>query len=305
LSEVGRDADLLLTTDEQDSQEESAMNVLAIQTGTVAVKSRQRAGVGHGRARFVRTLADGEWTEPLPILTWVIDHAEGLIVVDTGETSRVGEPGYFPRWHPYFHFGLREWVNRPDEIGAQLKTHGITSRDVRLVVLTHLHTDHAGGLHDFPHSEILVSQREMQLASGFAGRMRGYLNNRFPDWFSPRLVHFDEEPLGPFPVSASLTSSGDIRVVPTPGHTPGHVSVAVMANDCLLFLAGDASYTEDLMLRGVVDGVATSDDDARLTLDRIRALTTEERVVYLPSHDPGSVERLTGRRRTRDAVRAP
>jgi glyoxylase-like metal-dependent hydrolase (beta-lactamase superfamily II) len=173
------------------------------------------------------------------------------------------------------------------------------------VVLTHLHTDHAGGLHDFPHSEILVSQREMQLASGFAGRMRGYLNNRFPDWFSPRLVHFDEEPLGPFPVSASLTSSGDIRVVPTPGHTPGHVSVAVMANDCLLFLAGDASYTEDLMLRGVVDGVATSDDDARLTLDRIRALTTEERVVYLPSHDPGSVERLTGRRRTRDAVRGP
>jgi hypothetical protein len=43
--------------------------------------------------------------------------------------------------------------------------------------MTHLHTDHADGLHHFPQSEILVSRKEYKLASGFMGRLRGYLPN--------------------------------------------------------------------------------------------------------------------------------
>ena len=46
----------------------------------------------------MRTLADKRWTAPLPILAWAIEHPEGLIVVDAGETARATEPGYFPVW---------------------------------------------------------------------------------------------------------------------------------------------------------------------------------------------------------------
>ena len=272
------------------------MDVIAIQTGTVAVKSRQRVGVGSGRRRFLKTLIDREWSEPLPILAWIITHPDGVIVVDTGETSRVAERGYFPAWHPYFRLGLREWVKPEEEMGRQLSAHGIAAKDVSVVVLTHLHTDHAGGLHAFPDTKMLVSRREMQLAAGLMGRMRGYLNDEFPDWFSPTPVDFDDEPFGPFPSSKRVTDDGDVRLVPTPGHTPGHLSVVVEADDCTYLLAGDASYSEELMLAGVVDGVAADDAEARLTLDRIRALAAERRVVYLPSHDPGSVERLLTQR---------
>jgi glyoxylase-like metal-dependent hydrolase (beta-lactamase superfamily II) len=38
-------------------------------------------------------LFDKDWTEWPPIYVWVIEHEEGLIVVDTGETSRVHERG--------------------------------------------------------------------------------------------------------------------------------------------------------------------------------------------------------------------
>jgi hypothetical protein len=86
------------------------MRVHAIQTGTVAVKSRQREGKGRGPARLVSTLIDRNWTDPLPIFAWLIEHPEGLIVVDTGETSRVTDRGYFPWWQPYFKLGVREWV---------------------------------------------------------------------------------------------------------------------------------------------------------------------------------------------------
>ena len=64
------------------------MKIHAIQTGTVAIKTRQRSGKGEGFGRLVNTLLDPEWTPMLPIYAWVIEHPEGVIVVDTGETAR-------------------------------------------------------------------------------------------------------------------------------------------------------------------------------------------------------------------------
>ena len=61
-----------------------------------------------------------------------------------------------------------------------------------------------------------------------------------------------------------------------------------------VLLAGDASYTQQLMLDGVVDGVAPRARTARATLARLRALVTERPTVYLPSHDPDAEARLTG-----------
>lgn len=50
------------------------MNVHAIQTGTVAVKARQQKGQGPGAARMAWTLMDRQWTDPLPIYAWLIEH---------------------------------------------------------------------------------------------------------------------------------------------------------------------------------------------------------------------------------------
>ena len=65
------------------------MRIHAIQTGTVAIKTRQVSGRGPGALRPYITLLDTTWTEPLPIYAWVIEHPEGLIVVDTGERTRL------------------------------------------------------------------------------------------------------------------------------------------------------------------------------------------------------------------------
>ena len=59
--------------------------------------------------------------------------------------------------------------NPEQEVGPQLEALGIHPNDVRWVIMTHLHTDHAGGLHHFPKSEILVMRRAFKLAAGFAG----------------------------------------------------------------------------------------------------------------------------------------
>jgi glyoxylase-like metal-dependent hydrolase (beta-lactamase superfamily II) len=73
------------------------------------------------------------------------------------------------------------------------------------------------------------------------------------------------------------------------------VSVAVEDGDTVVFLAGDASYTQALMLAGRADGVAPRPSLAVETLARIRRLAAERPTVYLPSHDPDSPRRLAAR----------
>lgn len=271
------------------------MRIHAIETGTVAIRTRQREGKGHGFLRLVNTLLDPNWTEPLPIYAWVIEHPEGLIVVDTGETARANEPGYFPAWHPYFKLGVRENVTAEQEIGPRMRALGLSPKDVRWVILTHLHTDHAGGLSHFPQAEICVSRQEYNATSGIAGRLRGYLNNRWPDWFSPRLLDFRSELVGPFPQSLTLTRAGDVVLVPTPGHSIGHLSVILRESESHLFIAGDASYTQELMCRQAIDGVAPREALAQKTLGRIADYVGRQPTVYLPSHDPEAEQRLINR----------
>lgn len=107
------------------------MRVSLIQTGTVSIHTRQVRGAGRGVLRLIITLLDRSWTEPLPIYAWVIEHPEGLIVVDTGETAHCSERGYFPWWHPYFRFGVRCHVRPSEEIGPQMKALGLGTDAVR------------------------------------------------------------------------------------------------------------------------------------------------------------------------------
>lgn len=263
----------------------------AIRTGLVQVRRAQRESSGKGMTRMLNMLLDKEWTEWLPVYAWAIEHEEGVMVVDTGETARVHERGYHASWHPFYRRAVRFSVHPDEELGPQLRALGIGARDVRHVVLTHLHTDHAGGLAHVTGSRIWVAKGELKRAGGWGGRLQGYLPHRWPKWWAPELLRFEDRALGPFAQSMPLTRRGDVVVIPTPGHTPHHVSVVVQGSPSY-FLAGDTSYNQRLLLAGKVDGVSPDERVARETMARILALAMERPLVYLPSHDSESAARL-------------
>jgi glyoxylase-like metal-dependent hydrolase (beta-lactamase superfamily II) len=121
-------------------------------------------------------------------------------------------------------------------------------------------------------------------------------NTHWPTWFAPTTLELEAEPVGPFPQSLRLTKAGDVTLVPVPGHTPGQIGVLVEDGDHTVFLAGDSSYTQELMLRGKADGVGADEAAERLTHERIRAHAAATPTVYLVAHDPESGVRLEERR---------
>jgi len=267
------------------------LKIHAINTGKVTIRPNQVEGKGADSMRMLNVYLDKRWTEPLPIYAWAIEHPEGVVVVDTGETARTAERGYFPRWHPYYR-NVKTDVKPEEEIGPQLEDIGIKANEVRQVILTHMHTDHAGGLHHFPKSEVVIMKQAYVLARGFRGMLRGFLPHRLPSWLSPTLIDLSNEGYGPFPKSLKMTKAGDIILVPTSGHTEAHISVILETPDVKYFFAGDTSYNQDLMLRGKIDGVSANAKDAYETIQNIQQFTATEPVIYLPSHDPDSEKRL-------------
>ena len=267
------------------------MKIHRIETGKVRIKQNQVRKAQGFAPKLTKVFFDKQWTDWLPIFAWVIEHPDGIIVVDTGETHKTGSKGYLPQWHPFYALAVDFDVKPEEEIGPQMKQLGIDpEKDVSKVIMTHLHTDHAGGLHHFPNAEILIESNEYKVASGISGIMKGYLPHRWPKWLRPQLISLPEVAYGPFLKSMPLTDDGKVMLVSTPGHVADHLSVIVEMEGFYYFLAGDTSYTEENMLQSIPDGVGTVDSID--TLWKIQAFAQHHPTIYLPSHDPDVPRRM-------------
>jgi len=267
------------------------MRIHRIETGQVRIKENQIAKASGIAPQMLKVLFGKKWAEWTPIYAWVIEHPEGVIVVDAGETHRTSSPGYLPKWHPYYALAVEFCVKLEDEIGPQIAKLGIhPHKDVSKVIMTHMHTDHAGGLHHFPNSEIIIENNEYKAASGLTGILAGYLPHRWPKWLNPTLVTLPHAPYFSFEKSIPVTSDGKVMIVATPGHVANHISVIAEIDGINYFLAGDTSYTQGNLLSKLPDGIGTNESVD--TLKNILSFSKMNPTIYLPSHDPLVPERM-------------
>ena len=259
------------------------MRIHAISTGSVRVK-RSFLFASPGVRRQLDLFLPGPWSDPLPIHCWAIEHEDRLLLIDSGETADA-------RNIPFARFD----VTREQELPGAMSAAGLSLDDVAEVVLTHHHGDHVDGLvHVSAPASINEAELEF-LRTAFPRVMRRILRQPLPRRFAPKPFTFDAGPFGAFPRSRALSSDGRIVAVPTPGHTPGHVSVICVDDDGRhVMLAGDATDTLEQLHARRADAVGPDPKVHVATLETILEHCARHPTVYLPSHDPESAARLAG-----------
>jgi N-acyl homoserine lactone hydrolase len=259
-----------------------------VSTGGVAVKTKFRENKHSGLIAMIDFILDKNFTEWLPIWIMIIEHPEGIFVIDAGEVSDVNRPGYFKssgaiaHWFDKTQFKFA--VQREEEIDRQLQRLNIPVEKVRTIVLTHLHFDHTDGIKHFPNTEILVNKAEWE-------KPFGDLPKLYPSWFKPKLIELGEQ-FEVFDKAQYLTEAKDIIIVETPGHTYHHCSVLVKADACYIFFAADICYSQPQLSDAKFPGNNASNKLAKETYGKVNAFAKNHPIVFIPSHDIYAAERL-------------
>jgi N-acyl homoserine lactone hydrolase len=260
------------------------MRIHALSTGTVSVK-RRFLHPRPGPRRQLDLFLPGDFSDPLPIHCWAIEHQGVLRLVDTGETAAARDV-------PFAHMH----VSPQQELPGAMVAAGLKLEDVSEVVLTHAHGDHMDGL-VHTRARVLINEAELRfLATPMARVMRRVLHQPLPAGFDPEPFALDGGRFGTFAHSRPISDDGRIVAVPTPGHTPGHVSV-ICVDDAghHVMLAGDATDSLEQLHALRADAIGPDPKVHVATLRTILAHCARHPTIYLPSHDPESAARFAGR----------
>lgn len=200
--------------------------------GTIRAGLRA-AGVGVSREDYAR----------LPVPAFLVHHpTAGLVLIDTGLHPSVAND---PRDNLGRILGKYFELEVGTDVPSRLRDRGLRPADVSYVILTHMHVDHTSALASFPDATVVVSKQEWEKATR-APRLRdGYRRQVFDHAFDFCTVDFDADFIsshGPFPRTFDVFGDGTIRMVFTPGHSPGHCSVICALPRREFVVLGDAAY---------------------------------------------------------------
>jgi glyoxylase-like metal-dependent hydrolase (beta-lactamase superfamily II) len=272
-----------------------AINITLFETGTVRVRPTSLSQPpGNVLLRRLRFLSDRSFSEPIPIYAFLIDHPEGKFLFDLGETPCCVQPGYY-KWWQVGQYCVSMDIKSDQGLGDQLRASGVDPKtDIKSVIISHLHSDHAGGLPDLHgHASIYTSEAHWNaFKHPFYATIEGANPAAWPKGFKPSFLSATGPAIGPWDSCYPITSDGRIVAVDTPGHVPGHVSLIIMDEDVTYLLVGDAAYSLDLLDKQQIDGF-NSDPYAALESQRkIKEFCKGRNVVVLPSHEFDSARRL-------------
>ncbi len=259
-------------------------------TGSVAVKKNFKTKNGPGGLSKLNILLGSQYTDYLPIWVWVIEHPEGLILVDTGENAEsknidkfLAQESGFMRYQ--MKHACKVNIDTKDELNYQFNKVNLKLEDVKLVVLTHLHLDHTDGLKFFPNQEIIVGKYEYN-------HQNNSMPSTFPSWFKPKMVDYQENKIDVFNQAYPITKTEDLLYIPTPGHTLGHSSVVFKTDDFDIIFAGDASYDQNQVLKGELAGANADYNLTKQTYKNLLEYAIIRKTIYLPTHDEKAGQRL-------------
>ena len=212
----------------------------------------------------------------VPVPFFVISHPAGNVIVDGGNPLAVARD-------PHAHLGplaevFEVHMSEEDHCVAQLQRRGIDYDGITHIVQTHLHMDHTGALGHFPGATVIVHERELDAARGAQPFENGYVRE-----------DFERDDIGWQPIAADhdLFGDGTIRLLETPGHSAGHMSILLSLEQTgAVLLTADAADNRAQWQGRMEPRALVSREDAMQSIELLRRVAAEHDALIVHGHDP-------------------
>lgn len=230
--------------------------------------------------------ADQSMREPVPGVLLQTDG--GWVLLDTGfNTALIRDPHLRRRFYPSVEY--QPVLPGPGEpIEESLAEIGVDVEDIHLVAVSHLHTDHAGGLKLFA-GRVPVHAQRRELEYGLS-------NHPEPERHAIFRVDFDDPNIDWQLADGESDVAPGITAVPTYGHTPGHQSFVVELDQSVtggdgpngyVFAFDAADLTENIEHELAIGGFVDVEPEETIEpIRRLKKLATDKGYPLIPGHDP-------------------
>ena len=237
-------------------------------------------------------LTSRSWVK-LPISFFLIQHRDGPVLFDTGlDPAILSNPQYISQ--PVGQFLVRRlfrWhITDEDRLDKVLVKAGVAAGSICRAVISHLHFDHVGGIAQIPQAELLVSEREWaQLSEPHPERewiLREHVELPHAQWRPISFQPTDDPLFDGFDGVYDVAGDGSMVLLPTPGHTPGSLSMLIRREGWApILLVGDLTYEASLLENDITPGTGDAAELKR-TYAKVRQLKQRlPDIVIVPSHD--------------------
>ena len=196
------------------------LEVICLQDGLFQLPVSLLKGI---KPEDAKALLGGADIAPTPVNAFLVRMPQKLVLVDTGAGGGAGEVA--------------------GHLAERLKAAGVDPAKIDLVLITHFHMDHVGGLlkpdgtRAFPNALLRVSQAEHDFWTGDPAKVPEHSRKQLPALKAALAAYEAAGAYKPFSPGEALGE--DVRVLPTYGHTPGHVCYAFRSGGKELWCLGD------------------------------------------------------------------
>jgi glyoxylase-like metal-dependent hydrolase (beta-lactamase superfamily II) len=220
-----------------------------------------------------------EYEVPVPF--FLITHPRGNVLFDGGNALETAQDAA-GHWGEAVVGIYEPHMSEDDFCVNQLQNMDVDPASVRYVVQSHLHLDHSGAIGHFPNAQYVVQRRELEYAYA-------------PQWFqAPAYIRADfDQPVdwlflyGEQDDNYDLFGDGTIKLLFTPGHAPGHMSLVIDLEETgPMVLTADAAYVMDHYNNLALPGLMHSASDVADSVQKLRRTADRLEATVVTGHDP-------------------